>query len=170
MIEVLRLSHRIRRDPRLTTHVTLTARALLASKLYYSGDRDKTLEETINKITKQFGGNFIIEYTKDPIKLIKEKKKQGFTIVHLTVYGRPFNEKLNILKDKNLLIIIGGEKVPSEYYHLADYNLSVTSQPHSELSALAILLYLLNKNKKSEFKNAKLKIIPQEKGKLVRSK
>ena len=44
IIEVLRLSHRIRRDVRLSTHVALTARAFGASKIYYSGQHDSSLE------------------------------------------------------------------------------------------------------------------------------
>ena len=85
-IEILRLSHRIRRDPRLSTHVALTARAFLANRLYYSGDKDSSLEATVNKVTEQFGGGFKIEYVKDPIPLIKEKKKENYLVTHLTVY------------------------------------------------------------------------------------
>ena len=60
-IEVLRLSHRIGRDPRLSTHLALTARAFLANKIFYSGDKDSKLEETVNGVTEQFGGDFKID-------------------------------------------------------------------------------------------------------------
>ena len=50
MIEVLRLTHRIRRDPRLSTHVALTARAFGAAKVYYSGEHDGSLENSINHV------------------------------------------------------------------------------------------------------------------------
>ena len=43
-VEILRLGHRISRDPRLSTHLALTARAFLASKLYYYGQHDSSLE------------------------------------------------------------------------------------------------------------------------------
>ena len=110
-IEILRLNHRIARDKRITTHVALTGRALGADIMYYSGDKDSEMENSINKITEKFGGPFKVEHIKNEIKLIKEKKKNNFLIVHLTVYGIDFRKKTEELKDKNLLIIVGGEKV-----------------------------------------------------------
>ena len=165
MIEVLRLNHRISRDKRLTSHVALTARAFSASKMYYSGQKDGSLEESVKKIVTSFGGNFKIEYTKEPLNLLKKKSK----VVHLTVYGLPLQDKIkDIRKFKNLLIIVGGEKVEPEYYKLADYNISVTNQPNSEVASLAIFIdhFFQNKELKKEFKGDK-KIIPQEKGKKV---
>ena len=160
MIEILRLSHRLRRDPRISTHVALVARAFGADKLYYSGQHDSALEDSVNNIVKQWGGNFKIQYLKNYSNLIKAHKN----IVHLTMYGLPIEKTISkIKKHKNLLIIIGGEKVPPEIYKLSTYNISVTQQPHSEVAALAILLDKLNL--KTNFKNSKLKVIPQEKGK-----
>ena len=74
MIQILRLNHRIHRDERLTTHVALTARAFLSSKLYYSGQKDSNFENSIKKVNKQFGSTFKTEYTKNPLKLIQNKK------------------------------------------------------------------------------------------------
>ena len=169
-IEILRLSHRIQRDPRLSTHVALTSRAFLASKLYYSGNKDSSLESSVNKVTSQFGGDFEIEYIKDAVKLIKEKKNQEFLIVHLTCYGLTLPSVLpKIKKYSKILIIVGGEKVPSEIFELSDFNISITSQPISEVSALAILLHELNNGKEltSNFKNAKTRILPCERGKKI---
>src|SRR3989344_1068506 len=152
MIEVLRLDHRIHRDPRISTHIALISRAFGASKLYYSGDKDSDMEDTINKVTSEFGGPFEIEHVKDYFKLIKEKKK----IVHLTVYGLPVqNEIKKIQKFSDLLVIVGGSKVPPEVYNLSDFNISVTSQPHSELAALAIFLdkYFDSKELEKKFDN-----------------
>ncbi len=44
MIIVLRLNHRIGRDPRISTHVALTSRAFLADKICYAGQKDSSLE------------------------------------------------------------------------------------------------------------------------------
>jgi len=170
-IEVLRLSHRIQRDPRLSTHVSLTARAFLASKIYYSGNKDSSLENSVNKVTEQFGGNFTIEHIPFPEKLIKEKKKSGFLIVHLTCYGLTLPSTISKLKKSiKILVVVGGEKVPPEIFNLADYNISITSQPISEVSALAILLHELNSGKEleSSFKNAKTQILPSNRGKLIK--
>ena len=169
IIEILRLNHRIARDKRITTHVGLTSRSLGASMMYYSGDKDSEMESSINKITEKFGGPFNIEHIKNETSIIKEKKKQGYTITHLTMYGVSFEKNSKKLKkEEKHLVIVGGEKVEPEFYQLADYNISVTSQPISEVSALGIFLYTIH-GVKEDFKNAKIKVIEQERGKLVKN-
>ena len=164
-IEVLRLNHRISRDKRISTHVCLTARAFGASKIYYSGQKDSNLEDSVNKINKKFGGKCEIKHIQEEKKLIKEKKKDGFLIVHLTMYGKDFKEFTT--KDKNILIIVGGEKVEPEFYDLADFNLSITNQPISEVSALGIFMYK-NFDYNENFPDAEVKVIGKEKGKLLK--
>ena len=168
MIIILRLNHRIFRDKRITTHVALTARAFLADKLYYSGEKDSNFEQGISKVSMQFGSKFEVEYCKDPIKFLGENKNK-FTIVHLTCYGLNVQSQINKLKKKDLIIIVGGEKVEPVYYKLSDYNIAITKQPISEVSALAIFLHLLNNGKElnHEFRDAKVKILESEKGKKV---
>ncbi|MEK6835072.1 MAG: tRNA (cytidine(56)-2'-O)-methyltransferase [Nanoarchaeota archaeon] len=168
MIIIVRLNHRIFRDKRLTTHVALTARAFLADKLYYSGDKDLNFEQSIHKINEKFGSNFSVEYCGNPLKFINENKDK-FTIVHLTAYGVNVKNAVKKLKNKDVIVIVGGEKVELEYYQLADMNIAVTKQPISEVSALAIFLDLLNDGKELdyEFKDAKVKILESEKGKNV---
>lgn len=67
----------------------------------------------------------------------------------------------------DLLAIVGAEKVPKEVYNLANYNLAVTNQPHSEVAALAIFLHDLLEGKElnRDFSDAELKVVPQEEGK-----
>jgi tRNA (cytidine56-2'-O)-methyltransferase len=36
--------------------------------------------------------------------------------------------------------VVGGPKVPAEVFDLADYNVAVGHQPHSEVAALAVFL------------------------------
>lgn len=163
-VEVLRLNHRIGRDARISTHVCLTSRAFGASKIYYSGQRDSSMENSVKGITKSFGGPFDIEYVKNDIKLVQEKKKKGFLVVHLTMYGKDFK---TFKKNKNILIIVGGEKVEPEFYKLADFNISVTNQPISEVSALGVFLYEFYGYKK-KFRNVKLKVVGQTRGKLLK--
>ena len=165
MIEILRLGHRILRDKRTSTHVALTARAFGASKIYYSGQKDKDMENSVNKVTERFGGPFEVEYVKNYINLIKQKKKEGFTAVHLTMYGESFLDCKNKL-DKDIFIIVGGEKVEGVIYDLADFNLAVGNQPISEVSGLGIFLFEINGF--GSFKNSKIKVIPQKKGKLLK--
>ena len=140
MIEVLRLNHRIFRDKRISTHVALVARAFKANKIYYTGQKDNSLEESVSKVVKKHGGRFEINHVKDYREAVKSKK-----VVHLTIKGEDFKNKINELKEiENLIVIVGGEKVPVEIYKIANYNLSVTKEPHSEVGALAVFLDHLN--------------------------
>jgi len=68
-----------------------------------------------------------------------------------------------------LLIVVGAEKVPMEIYDLADCNVAIGGQPHSEISALAVLLDRILKGKQFHvpFDNAQRKIIPTKQGKNV---
>lgn len=165
MIAVLRLSHRVGRDDRTTTHVGLTARALGAEKIILSGDRDEGVEKSLSSVAARWGGVFSVSYEKDWKRAIKSFHG---TKVHLTMYGLPVQSKMaKIRKSRNVLVIVGGEKVPAEVYGLADYNIAVTSQPHSEVAALAIFLRELlgKKSLEKKFPKAKIKIVPQERGK-----
>lgn len=166
MITVLRLGHRKKRDVRLTTHCCLVARAFGAGKIVLSGEKDVQVMNSIKKVVKNWGGHFKIEHQKSWKSWLKKQKSKK---VHLTMYGLPFQKDISVIrKHKNLIVIIGSEKVPGEVYGLSDYNIAITSQPHSEAAALAIFLYEYSKRKlKTNFKNAKLKIKPQKKGKKV---
>jgi len=163
---VLRLGHRRVRDQRITSHCALVARAFGAKDLTYSGEKDENLEKSIKKVVEKWGGAFEIKYEKNWKKIIKDWKGR---IVHLTMYGLPFQGSMKEIRKckKDLLIIVGSEKVPTEVYQLSDWNIAITNQPHSEVAALAVFLdrLFVGKELKKEFKNAKIKIIPQEKGK-----
>ncbi|MDD2678392.1 MAG: tRNA (cytidine(56)-2'-O)-methyltransferase [Candidatus Nanoarchaeia archaeon] len=168
MIAILRINHRSARDKRISTHIGLVARAFLAEKIIYSGEHDESLIDSVNKIKNEWGGKFSAEYSKDYKKTITEYKNKGFKIAHLTMYGLPLESRINEIKKlKNLLIIVGGEKVPRDVYEKADYNLSITAQPHSEVSALAITLDRIagGKELSHDFKDAKKRIKPNALGK-----
>jgi len=165
MIAVLRLGHRPGRDPRISTHCALVARAFGSDKMIYSGEHDAELEKSVGGIVRSWGGPFGIAYEKNWRKAIKDFPGKK---VHLTMYGTPFKKKISeIRKSKNLLIIVGGQKVPSEVYHLVDYNLAVTGQPHSEVAALAVFLheYFGGAELGKSFSGARISVIPQERGK-----
>ena len=167
MLAVLRLGHRVNRDLRITTHVALTARAMGCSRIVLSGEKDESVIDSVRKVVEKWGGGFIVEYKKDWKQVIKEWDGK---VVHLTMYGEPISEKINeIKKFKKLLIVVGSEKVPPEVYKWSDYNVSITSQPISEVSALAVFLheYFEGSELKNKFKNAKIRVIPQAKGKRI---
>jgi tRNA (cytidine56-2'-O)-methyltransferase len=85
------------------------------------------------------------------------------------MYGLPLQNVISSIKSnsEDKIVVVGGTKVSQELYHLADWNIAVTSQPHSEVSALAVFLHEIFEGKElnGRYQDAKLKIIPQEKGK-----
>lgn len=136
-IEVLRLGHRPERDKRITTHVSLVARAFGASGILVD-TRDPKLEDTINKVKEQFGGDFFI---RTGVSRKGTMGGWGGTIVHLTMYGMPLDEAAReIPRSEKILVVVGAEKVPRDVYDNAHFNVSVGNQPHSEVSALALFL------------------------------
>jgi tRNA (cytidine56-2'-O)-methyltransferase len=170
-IIVLRIGHRIQRDVRVTTHVCLTARALGASGVIIADVQDQRLVDTINRVTEQFGGRFTIEIGRPWRRVITDWKKAGGKVVHLTAYGIPLPEIINRIKscDERMLVVVGAEKVPGAMFHLADWNVAVTNQPISEVSALGIFLDWFSNHRglQGNFTNARLRIVPSEHGKRV---
>ena len=163
-ITVLRLGHRKSRDKRISTHCGLVARAFGASEIIYSGEDDPTLVDSVNNVSKKWGGNFKARYEKNWKKVLKKFKGKK---AHLTFYGIPQKEMPKTKED--LLIVIGSEKVPREVYQECDFNISITSQPHSEVAALAVFLHEFFEGKElnKKFSRAKIKIKPNPRGKTV---
>ena len=176
-IVVLRWGHRPQRDVRLTTHVALTARALGASGFLLSDTVDEKIKETIEKVTESWGGKFSFEMGASWKKAVKDWKTKGGVVVHLTAYGENIQtsnvlEKIRNLK-KDVLVIVGSQKVPSEFFssNVSDFNVAVGNQPHSECAALAVFLdrFFEGKALGKTFGNARIKIVPQKRGKKTTS-
>jgi tRNA (cytidine56-2'-O)-methyltransferase len=168
MIAVLRIGHRIDRDKRVTTHVALVARAFGADIIYIT-TKDEKIKKNIQSVCIRFGGNFQVQTGVDHKNIIKSWKG---SIVHLTMYGEELEKAINHLDtNRDLLIIVGAEKVPPYFYEIADINVSVGNQPHSEVAALALFLDRFTKAawQKKEF-DGNIQIIPCVKGKKVLSK
>ena len=140
VIEVVRIGQRVVRDDRVTTHVALVSRSFGAEKIFMT-EVNPEIKDTLEKINNIWGGNFIVEFIDNWKSIVKNKKKDGFKIIHLSMYGEKINDVQEQLRtEEKILVVVGAEKVPREIYELADYNVGVGNQPHSEISALAILL------------------------------
>lgn len=165
---MLRLGHRPFRDQRLTTHVALTARAFGAEGMILADRRDEALEREMERMGREWGGSFRVVSGRPWREVVEEWKRKGGKVVHLTMYGRPLEEVLPRLPS-NLLVVVGAEKVPGELFELADFNVAVGNQPHSEVAALAVFLDRLfgGEELRREFPGARRRILPSERGKRV---
>jgi len=171
-IEVLRIGQRLVRDDRVTTHVALVSRAFGASKILMY-DANPEIKDTISKVNKIWGSDFSVEIIENWKEAIRSKKSEAYKIIHLTMYGENINTvEASLRKEEKILIIVGAEKVPREIYDMADYNVAIGNQPHSEIAALAILLDRILQGKQFQKKstNAQREIIPTKKGKRVMNK
>jgi tRNA (cytidine56-2'-O)-methyltransferase len=131
---------------------------------------EKDIVGTVKDVNASWGGDFRVIIDPSWKKVIEEARADGRKVVHLTMYGLPLQEKLNELRvAQRLLIVVGGPKVPGRVYHDADYNIAVTSQPHSEIAALAITLHEIQNGEelKRDFGQSKIRIVPTPKGKHV---
>ncbi|WP_048148683.1 tRNA (cytidine(56)-2'-O)-methyltransferase [Palaeococcus ferrophilus] len=171
MIAVLRLGHRPERDKRITTHVALTARAFGAERIIIAAEEDEHVKASVEDVVERWGGPFSIEFDPNWRRILREWRGK---IVHLTMYGRHIDDALPEIRGdleagEDILVVVGAEKVPREVYEVAHYNVGVGNQPHSEVAALAVFLDRLldGEGLKREFENAKVKIVPQERGKKV---
>jgi tRNA (cytidine56-2'-O)-methyltransferase len=165
MVTILRLGHRRGRDDRISSHVGLTARQFGADRIIYAGEQDDNMMDSLRDLRDRWGGGFFeVDYREDYMNVIKDFDG---TSVHLTMYGRPFDEKIDECKETDdLLVVVGSQKVPWKVYEHVDHNLAVGNQPHSEVAAVAIFLYeLQDREIKDEFDGAEIEVIPTERGK-----
>jgi tRNA (cytidine56-2'-O)-methyltransferase len=143
----------------VTTHVGLVARGFGADGLVISVE-DESIIKSLDDVKDRWGGDFFVKFVSNWRRYLKEWKG---IIVHLTMYGLPVDESIRQIQahDADLLLVVGAEKVPPDVYKLAHYNISIGSQPHSEIAALAIFLdrFFKGGQLKKDFKG-KTKIIP----------
>jgi tRNA (cytidine56-2'-O)-methyltransferase len=175
-IVVLRWGHRLQRDARLTTHVALTARALCGSGFILSDIEDKSIQQTMEKLTGHWGGDFFFRMGTSWRSEVREWRRNGGLVVHLTVYGENIqtSDVLSKIKaqNKDIMILVGSQKVPGEFYssEVSDFNVGVGNQPHSECSALAIFLdrFFEGKELANVFDKAEIEVVPQKRGKKIK--
>jgi tRNA (cytidine56-2'-O)-methyltransferase len=168
LLAVLRLGHRPLRDKRVTTHVGLVARAFGADQLILNA-RDDALVKNLQGVGRRFGGSFEVHVdTRNHKAIVEEWKGRGAVVAHLTMYGEPYGKVLPELRGaRELLVVVGAEKVPGDLYALADHNVAIGNQPHSEVAALAVLLHALRPDALDAPRAGELRIQPSARGKAV---
>ena len=167
-VVVLRIGHRPERDKRITTHVGLVARAFGAEEMLLSG-RDSHVEESLADVAERWGGGFRLRPDVSWKGETVRWKEAGGKVVHLTMYGFNLPDVIDEIREcENILVVVGAEKVPADMYDLADWNVAVGNQPHSEVAALAVFLdrLFMGRELRGEFEGG-LKIVPSPRGKQV---
>ena len=167
--DVLRLGYRRGRDPRITTHLALVARALGADGFLLAGDDDQEMFDNLNSVSERFGGELDTEHVSG-LGHFKKHVENGGVAVHLTMYGEPFRQAIpKIRRDRPLIIVVGGAKVPGDVYKICQHNVAVGNQPHSEVAALALFMdaWFGESGSERSFKDARLVIEGVNGGKLV---
>ena len=170
-LSVLRLGHRRERDKRITSHLGLPARAFGADEVILAGEEDPSALETWNSVTEKFGGDFECRYEAKPMGWLRRFSKSG-TVSHLTMYGEPWREAVeSIPRDAPVVVVVGGTKVPGELFRIADHNVSIGNQPHSEVAALAVFLesWMGPINESIRFAGGEIEVVPSERAKRVRN-
>lgn len=139
-IWVLHLGHRLGRDERMTTHLGLVARAFGARGLLLAS-RDERVAASLAAVSARWGGSFEVRQGVAWRREAREWKRAGGGVVHLTMYGEPLERAVGrIRRHRRLWVAVGSQKVPPDIYRVADWNVAVGHQPHSEVAAAALFL------------------------------
>ncbi len=147
----------------MSTHVCLTARAFGTKNVYFT-KIGSIIENSVKGVTERFGGDFSIKEEKDWRDLVK---RWDGDVIHLTMYGEDIDKFFTSTEVKNPLVIVGSQKVPREVYELADFNVSVGNQPHSEVAALAVFLDRFNRGSIANLAKGNMSVLPSKDGKRV---
>jgi tRNA (cytidine56-2'-O)-methyltransferase len=143
----------------------LTARALGASEITIVGKKEPRLIRHMNGLNKKWGGRFKVQFAKNYKEVLTSMPK--YAKVYLTRYGMPLHDKSYTLKTyKNLVVIVTHKDEINPIHKLADFNVSISSQPHCSAAAVAIFLHEFYNGRElaMHFENAELKLVPQEHG------
>ncbi len=171
-IYVLRIGHRPERDKRITTHVALVARAFGAHGFILADTVDDKVMSSIRKVLYSWGGRLFLAQGVDSYRYVEVWKRFGGIVVHLTMYGVNVDEVIDDIRgsSRDVLVIVGAEKVPRYFYEESDYNVAIGNQPHSEVAALAIFLdrYYMGKELYFTYEGARIAIEPSPRGKKVK--
>ncbi len=174
-IIVIRIDHRPERDKRVTTHLGLTARAFGAQGFWVTGLRDPNIIRSLQHTCSQWGHRaFSVQNKASWRECIQAFKNNDGEVVHLTMYGLHVDDVISKIRASSLdkLVVVGGPKVPSRLFTLADYNVAIGHQPHSEVAALAVFLDRLYQGKSLQItpSDAELIIEPTSHGKRMRER
>lgn len=148
------------RDYRVRRNLCLTARAFGAEKIIFVGKRDSSLATYMARICTKWGGSFKVEFAASAQSVIRPLTK--YKKVYFTMYGAPLRQaEYTIRTYKNLLLILTTKEYDGSLAKLADFTVSITTQPHAQVTSVAVFLheFFSGREPAIQFPNAKYKII-----------
>ena len=154
-----------RYDHSSSMDMCLTARALGASEMIFAGTSDPHIARHLNNLQKKWGGRFKVAFAKSYKSVLSDATK--YKKVYLTRYGMPLNKLTYMLNTyKNIILLVSSTEASSSLHGIADFNVSVTDQPHCSSAAIAVFLHSFYRGRElaMHFENAKYRVIPREHG------
>jgi tRNA (cytidine56-2'-O)-methyltransferase len=127
---------------------------------------DPNVERSLEGVRDRWGGSFAVLPAPSWPAVVGAA---AGPVVHLTMYGLPLARVLpRLRRARDVLLVVGGAKVPPKLYGAAHLNVSVGSQPHSEVAAVAVVLReLLGIPGARAMAGARHRIVPTARGKTV---
>jgi len=135
--------------------------------------RDESVAGSLKDVVDRWGGDFRVVQDVRWRDEIARFKDAGGRVAHLTMYGSRLGDVIGTVRQcERLMVVVGAEKVPSDIYVMADWNVAVGNQPHSEVAALAVFLdrLMMGMETGQEFEgrfDGKIQVVPTARGKRV---
>jgi tRNA (cytidine56-2'-O)-methyltransferase len=149
--------------------ICMISRAFGASNITFFPSKGSAIEaklkRSIKQANKKWGGNFSVYFCNNWEKFIKEKR--NYLKIYLTRYGMPIIKmRYRISTYKNILLITSFSESIKAAYDAADFNISISSQPHTCGSSIAIFLHDFYQGRElaMRFENPKYKVVPSQHG------
>ncbi|MEM3227432.1 MAG: hypothetical protein QXK65_00600 [Candidatus Micrarchaeaceae archaeon] len=121
--------------------------------------KNRRLIEYFRSLNRRWGGNFEVKFERDWRKSIESKK--NYEKIYLTMDGVAINKIIYSVRTyKNILLIVSLQNTKKEIKRMVDFNVSITTQPHSTISSIAVFLHMFYSGRELaiRFNNAKYKI------------
>ncbi len=136
--------------------LSLASRAFGASSIVFTDPKIdyKKIKRYINKINKSMGGEFEVKFNANGRSLLREKRV--YKTVYLTLGGKMLKDNIRVLRNYRNLILVVSSKDLNYLKELSDFTISITKQPHSSVSAVAVFLHSFYEGRELSisFKNA----------------
>ncbi len=146
--------------------LSLITRAFGAANITFSPTNPRIksrLKRHMAQMSRKWGGKFDVEFCNNWLELIKNKR--NYIKIYLTRYGIPLRKMTyRINTYKNILLIATTSESTKAVYTNADFNISISSQPHTCGSSLAVFLHDFYHGRElaMHFENAESKVVPSE--------